>query len=89
MSIEVHLKNHHKISKLFISFISFKNPPICQIKFNANSVLEHIIVLELYILLTILAFHKLFILGIDRVLIGDGGDAYQHVWNFWWVKKLF
>jgi hypothetical protein len=38
-------------------------------------------------LLTIFAFHKLFILGIDKVLIGDGGDAYQHIWNFWWVKK--
>jgi hypothetical protein len=57
------------------------------IKINVNSVLEHIIVLELYTLLTILAFHKLFILGIDKVLIGDGGDAYQHIWNFWWVKK--
>jgi hypothetical protein len=38
-------------------------------------------------LLTILAFHKLFILGIDNVLIGDGGDAYHYVWDFWWVKK--
>jgi hypothetical protein len=57
------------------------------IKINTDSVLEHIIVLELYTLLTILAFHKVFILGIDKVLIGDGGDAYQHIWNFWWVKK--
>jgi hypothetical protein len=57
------------------------------IKIDADSVLEHIIVLELYTLLTILAFHKVFTLGIDKVLIGDGGDAYQHIWNFWWVKK--
>jgi hypothetical protein len=57
------------------------------IKINVDSFLEHIIVLELYTLLTILAFHKLFILGIDKVLIGDGGDAYQFLWNFWWIKK--
>ena len=57
------------------------------ININANSVLEYIIVLQLYTLLTILAFHKLFILGIDNVLIGDGGDAYHYVWDFWWVKK--
>ena len=54
---------------------------------NVDSILEHVIVLELYTLLTIIAFHKVFILGIDKVLIGDGGDAYQHVWNFWWVRK--
>jgi hypothetical protein len=57
------------------------------IKINANSVLEHIIVLELYTLLTILAFRKLFILGIDNYVIGDHGDAWQFIWNFWWVKK--
>jgi len=57
------------------------------IKINTNSVLEHVIVLELYTLLTILAFHKLFILGIDNYVIGDHGDAWQFIWNFWWVKK--
>jgi hypothetical protein len=72
----------HKISHIF-RFLKKR----VHIKINANSVLEHVIVLELYTLLTILAFHKLFILGIDKVLIGDGGDAYQHVWNFWYVKK--
>jgi len=46
------------------------------IKIDADSVLEHIIVLELYTLLTILAFRKLFILGIDNYVIGDHGDAW-------------
>jgi len=29
----------------------------------------------------------LFILGIDKWIIGDHGDAWQFIWNFWWVKK--
>jgi hypothetical protein len=53
----------------------------------SESILEHVIVLELYALLTILAFHKLFVLGIDKYVIGDHGDAWQFIWNFWWVKK--
>jgi len=52
-----------------------------------EEVLEHIIVIELYTLLTILAFHNLFILGFDKFLIGDHGDAWQFTWNFWWVRK--
>jgi hypothetical protein len=56
-------------------------------KINWQKILEHIIIIELYILLTILAFHKLFILGIDKWVIGDHGDAWQFIWNFWWVKK--
>jgi hypothetical protein len=73
---------YYKISRTFHSLK--KN---IHLKINTNSVLEHIIVLELYTLLTILAFHKLFILGVDKVLIGDGGDGYQFLWNFWWIKK--
>jgi hypothetical protein len=57
------------------------------IKINTDSVLEHIIVLELYTLLTILAFHKLFILGIDKYIIGDFGDPWQSMWNIVIVKE--
>lgn len=57
-------------------------------RFNPITILEHIIVIEIYILLTIIAFHKLFILGFDKWVIGDHGDAWQFIWNFWWVKKV-
>jgi len=50
-----------------------------RVKINADSLLEHIIVLELYTLLTIIAFHKLFILGIDKYVVGDHGDAWQFI----------
>jgi hypothetical protein len=52
-----------------------------------EEVLEHIIVLEVYTLLTILAFHKLFILGIDKYIIGDFGDPWQSMWNIVIVKE--
>jgi len=70
--------------KIFGVFRFLKNS---HIKINQILFLEHIVVLELYTLLTILAFHKLFILGIDNYVIGDHGDAWQFIWNFWWVKK--
>jgi hypothetical protein len=54
---------------------------------KSDEVLEHIIIIEVYILLTILAFHKIFILGIDKWVIGDHGDAWHFIWNFWWIKK--
>jgi hypothetical protein len=38
-------------------------------------------------LLTILAFHKLFILGIDKYIIGDFGDPWQSMWNIVIVKE--
>lgn len=54
-----------------------------------EEILEHIIVIEIYILLTILAFHRLFILGFNEWIIGDFGDAWQSIWNIWWVKNSF
>src|SRR3989304_3790528 len=31
--------------------------------------------------------HKVDILKMSTLLIGDGGDAYQSLWNLWWVKR--
>jgi hypothetical protein len=52
-----------------------------------DTFLEHIIVIEIYTLLTIIVFHKVFVLGIDKYIIGDFGDPWQSIWNIWWTKK--
>ena len=48
-------------------------------KIDKKTILEHIVVLEIYTLLTIIAFRKVFILGIDEWVIGDHGDAWQFI----------
>jgi hypothetical protein len=52
-----------------------------------STFLEHIIVIEIYTLLTIIVFHKIFVLGFDKYIIGDYGDGWHFIWNFWWVKE--
>lgn len=53
-----------------------------------NVFLEHILVIEIFTLLTILAFHKIFTQGFDRYIIGDYGDAWHFIWNAWWLEKI-
>lgn len=50
-----------------------------------KKLLENIIVLELYTLLTFPAFYKIFILGFDKYIIGDHGDGWHFIWGLWWV----
>jgi hypothetical protein len=52
-----------------------------------EEILDHIVVIEVYVLLTILVFRQIFVLGFNEYIIGDFGDAWQFVWNFWWTKN--
>lgn len=49
--------------------------------------LKYTIVIEAYTFLALLAFQSLFSIGLDKAIIGDGGDAYSYVWDLWWVNK--
>jgi len=51
-------------------------------------ILEHVIVLGLYILLTLIVFYKIFILDINEWIIGDHADAWEFIWDFWWIKNV-
>lgn len=52
-----------------------------------NALLEHVIVIEIYTLLTVIVFYKIFILGFDKYIIGDYGDGWHFIWNIWWIKE--
>lgn len=49
---------------------------------------ENTIVLLLFSILTFIVFRKLFTLGVTDWIIGDHGDGWQFIWNFWWFRKV-
>src|SRR3990170_4481845 len=48
---------------------------------------KEVLVLVLYLILTLVLLYPFSILKMSTQLIGDGGDAYQSLWNLWWVKR--
>ena len=45
----------------------------------------HLLPIGLYLLLTLVMTFPL-ILGFFDHVIGDGGDAWQNIWNYWWTQ---
>ena len=45
-----------------------------------------LLVLVVYLILTLILLYPFSVLNMNTQLIGDGQDAYQGVWNLWWVK---
>ena len=46
-----------------------------------------LLVLALYFILTLTMLFPFSVLRIGSSLIGGGGDAWQGLWNLWWVKQ--
>jgi hypothetical protein len=49
--------------------------------------LELITVLLLFFTLTLVSFRELMKNNINEVIIGDGGDSFLHLWNFWHIER--
>ena len=46
-----------------------------------------LLVIALFLVLTLILLYPFSVLNMSTHLIGvDGGDAYQNLWNLWWVK---
>lgn len=48
---------------------------------------KDLLVLTLFLVLTLILLYPFSILRMGSQLLGDGGDAYQNLWNLWWVKR--
>jgi hypothetical protein len=49
--------------------------------------LELITILLLLFTFTLISFRGLLKNDINKVIIGDCGDSFLHLWNFWWIRK--
>lgn len=54
---------------------------------NRGVFFDHVLVLLLLTIMTLIVFRKIIALGPSKWIIGDHGDPWQCMWNFWWIKK--